>query len=873
MRKTMNPIATDNGRFKDGNPATGEYGTVVTAQHMNNVQDSVISMQNEIITVLNEAGITVNADDNTQLWQALQMIAGQVESIDALRKFEPLRDRQIAFVKGYYAGSNKGGGYFIADLSDTTTADNSGIVIVTASGKRWKRIYTEITPFDFGAKCSSELNTEGLTFDVSAINNALKHCPTVFLPAGEYFINTSIAIPSNTALVGSGWDTVIKCTDDMPRYKHMVVNSEGDYITYNISEAEMLNAIKNNKGNHGIQIRNLSLRGDLDTRLIMTRSGVCFKNVKNSVISNVKVSWVGYHGIDIADATEGQLVNYDSLRNSWEDKPSSNVLIEKCLVEYHGDDGYTTRYSTDLTFRDCVARYGAQIFSAENGFEIDDGSRNVCIENCIAVREQCGFVVKRHNNAKTAQSVRLNNCAAQYCGYGYWFYGIQTLDAGAVKNGNYSDAYGIDMNNCISMFTRKQERINQRAIRDLIIEDFTGININNFTVFGWHLEGKIKAIDVSDYQPLYTNSSGNLDKVSDSMLPYSNQVFDNGKDVTKETTVNIFIAVNSRNISINNLNLIGCQATNAHVYMLSATEGVKGINLQNINAVDCSGANVIGVPSDCPTDLSVSNVQASSQYDVSNYYVFAGSAMGNIIKRVDLNSVRYENYAGAFKFGAVVALNSQSYRKRTSVMGEASNSQAVSETISTSGVAIWEDYKNYADSIHKLASSSNSIRYLTKDGLALWLGTFDASGNQTPKCGLHSNGNFIPYANNTYQLGQSTNIWSAIYIDTPSQGDNSKKGINSEWFNSRFSSQLSRNGWRKLPDGTIEQWGHFDINNGSTFNFPIAFTDVPYVVQCADYNATGDQVYAITVRNVTSTGFSVITHSAIGAFTMRAIGR
>ncbi|MDD6911317.1 hypothetical protein [Actinobacillus minor] len=43
MRQTMNPIATDNGRFKDGNPATGEYGTVVTAQHMNNVQDSLSS--------------------------------------------------------------------------------------------------------------------------------------------------------------------------------------------------------------------------------------------------------------------------------------------------------------------------------------------------------------------------------------------------------------------------------------------------------------------------------------------------------------------------------------------------------------------------------------------------------------------------------------------------------------------------------------------------------------------------------------------------------------------------------------------------------------------------------------------------------------
>ncbi len=150
MRQKMNPIATDNGRFKDGNPATGEYGTVVTADHMNNVQDSVISMQNEIITVLNEAGIEVNPEDNTQLWQALQVTAGQVESIAALREFEPVRDRQVAFVKGYYAGSNKGGGYFIADFADTTTTDNGGTVIVTTRGRRWKRISELLKPYDFG---------------------------------------------------------------------------------------------------------------------------------------------------------------------------------------------------------------------------------------------------------------------------------------------------------------------------------------------------------------------------------------------------------------------------------------------------------------------------------------------------------------------------------------------------------------------------------------------------------------------------------------------------------------------------------------------------------------------------------------------------
>lgn len=81
----------------------------------------------------------------------MQIVSGQVESIEALRKFEPVRDRQIAYVKSYYAGGNVGGGYFIADLNDKTTTDNAGTIIVTEDGKRWKRVHQEIFhPADFG---------------------------------------------------------------------------------------------------------------------------------------------------------------------------------------------------------------------------------------------------------------------------------------------------------------------------------------------------------------------------------------------------------------------------------------------------------------------------------------------------------------------------------------------------------------------------------------------------------------------------------------------------------------------------------------------------------------------------------------------------
>lgn len=190
MRKKIERIDSDNGKFKDGDPLSGEYGTIVKAKWLNDVQEALRTNQGEILTVLREAGIEPNEADETQLWQALQVITGQVESIAALREFEPVRDRQVVFVKGYYAGSNKGGGYFVADLADMVTVDNGGTVIVTTEGNRWKRVYSEVTPFDFGAVA------DGMVDDAQALNRAAIYCQkqwdkTLSL-CGEFYLASTV---------------------------------------------------------------------------------------------------------------------------------------------------------------------------------------------------------------------------------------------------------------------------------------------------------------------------------------------------------------------------------------------------------------------------------------------------------------------------------------------------------------------------------------------------------------------------------------------------------------------------------------------------------------------------------------------------------
>lgn len=116
--------------------------------------DKIYQIERTDPVVGGEGGISNQAPmelaDRTE-WLKQQIELQQCSSIAELRSIEPTQDKQMIYVKGYYANSTKGGGYFVADLADTATADNGGTVIVTANGNRWKRIYTEITPFDFGA--------------------------------------------------------------------------------------------------------------------------------------------------------------------------------------------------------------------------------------------------------------------------------------------------------------------------------------------------------------------------------------------------------------------------------------------------------------------------------------------------------------------------------------------------------------------------------------------------------------------------------------------------------------------------------------------------------------------------------------------------
>lgn len=94
-------------------------------------------------------------------------VARTVDTISALRLLSASRN-QRAFVLGYYARYDGGGGQYAVDQADTTTPDNGGSVIVAADGiTRWKLVHNgTLDTAQFG--CSTSLSDNAARFNAAS---------------------------------------------------------------------------------------------------------------------------------------------------------------------------------------------------------------------------------------------------------------------------------------------------------------------------------------------------------------------------------------------------------------------------------------------------------------------------------------------------------------------------------------------------------------------------------------------------------------------------------------------------------------------------------------------------------------------------------
>lgn len=133
-------------------------GAVLTISRIvTQVQSDDRRNQEQNLAEAQETGLTITTAeilyDSGTLFDYLHFgVARAVDTIAALRLLSGARN-QRAFVYGYYAKGDGGGGQYFVDPTDTISQDNNGTVIVGNDGSRWKLAYLTTVSIDqFGAK-------------------------------------------------------------------------------------------------------------------------------------------------------------------------------------------------------------------------------------------------------------------------------------------------------------------------------------------------------------------------------------------------------------------------------------------------------------------------------------------------------------------------------------------------------------------------------------------------------------------------------------------------------------------------------------------------------------------------------------------------
>jgi len=257
---------------------------------------------------------------------------------------------------------------------------------------------------------------DGTTDDLAAIQLALDSnagLRAVYAPTApvHYSLSGTLRIPSYTTFYGDGAATIIKMADNVVRDKSLVVTGFLDdhrsYIkianmTLDYNETRHANANGTGMGSGAGNVLGSGDAVDQSCLVICNSSYVYIDNVR---------ALDGYkHCIDVCapsyvDTDPGVAVNV------YDPEPSFNVFINNCYAVGAGDDNVTTHHSYNIWINNTLSRNpsGVRTNDNTNCFEIDDGSRYIFINNCIARGGVCGLQIKGHAKAPAPYHVHVNN--------------------------------------------------------------------------------------------------------------------------------------------------------------------------------------------------------------------------------------------------------------------------------------------------------------------------------------------------------------------------------------------------------------------------------------------------------------------------------
>lgn len=295
----------------------------------------------------------------------------------------------------------------VSELADDDGADwigfepadfGTGAVAVSVQDK----LRESVSVRDFGASPSATA-AENTTAIQSALDNAAGKY-RVYIPGGLYMVDATIRIPSNTYFYGDGESSVIKMAASVGRDTTLVLTGVRDDKRENIVIENMTLDFNRDRWSvaGGTRLADSLYGGFQDNDAVAL--SICYSEYV--LVRGVNCIDGYKHSMDIAAP------KYVEGNNgaTYDPQPSRFVRVEDCYFTGGGDDNFTTHHSSDLWVVNCLSENpsGVRVPGNSNCFEIDDGSRNVMMTDCVGIGGNCGLQIKGHNYAPAPYNVVVN---------------------------------------------------------------------------------------------------------------------------------------------------------------------------------------------------------------------------------------------------------------------------------------------------------------------------------------------------------------------------------------------------------------------------------------------------------------------------------
>ena len=332
--------------------------------------------------------------------------------------------------------------------------------------KLMSRITKEVNIRDYGGI------GDGKTDNTAAFKRAFGNGGVrVNIPEGV-FITKGIRLPSWTCLVGAGkGKTTIKLHDSASKETRLITNAN------------------HWNGNHHVYVQGMSLDWNVERLGDVKKTSTWGNHSSCLTYANVSYGWVkdveainpGLHCFDISST----LYNYAG--DGYRAKDGSRYVWLDNLTGYgFGDDGITTHHSDYIFISnshmcDPSGRAHQKGSSNSNGFEIDDGSRNVLLVNNSSARCSGGIEIKAHQNSSAASNVKIVGHISVNDNRSYNFRHIGHHKSTDTES---KSAYNITAMNLASIRPIFTNLYKNSTPRGLVVSAYKNVVINHFTLIG-----------------------------------------------------------------------------------------------------------------------------------------------------------------------------------------------------------------------------------------------------------------------------------------------------------------------------------------------------------------------------------------------------